>query len=70
MFGEPEFSELEIAYIRMMVPMCISCHSRVHKEELNETHYQETKWRKYFVEMINSTYGGKCCFTKEEMRLN
>lgn len=63
-----EFSEEEIMYIRMMVPLCLSCHVKVH-HELNDTPYENTIYRKQFAEMLISKYNGKCCFTKEEMKL-
>jgi len=66
--GEPEFSEEELIYIRMMVPMTIAEHSRVHMSESNDLPYEETKYRKFFAELILNKYGGKCYFTKEEFK--
>ena len=65
-FGEPEFSKEEIMYIRMMVPMCIACHSRVHKEESNDTPYEEIPWRKWFAKMIINNFDGISYLSKEE----
>ena len=63
-FGEPQFSEEEIKYIRMMVPLCMGCHVKM-LEEHGEIPYEQTKYRKYFTELILSK-GGKCYYTKEE----
>jgi transcription elongation factor Elf1 len=67
-FGQPEFSSDEIVYIRMMVPMCIADHARVHMTEQNDIFYEDTFYRKQFTELIMNTYGGKCYFTKEEFK--
>jgi hypothetical protein len=69
MFGKPEFSEIELQCIRMMVPMCIADHSRVHKLEHGDMKYEDTTFRKMFTEMIFSEYGGKSYFTEEEFNL-
>jgi hypothetical protein len=63
-FGQPEFSELEILYIRMMVPLCQSCHVKVHHES-NDLKFEETVYRKMFSEMIMNDYGGKCSIERK-----
>ena len=65
-FGNPEFSEDEIIYIRMMVPLCMSCHSKVHGEESNDMPYEKTKWRKQFAELILNRFNGVSYLSKEE----
>jgi hypothetical protein len=66
-FGEPQFSEEEIKYIRMMVPLCISAHSKMQKER--DVPYEETVYRKYFVELLlNLERCGKDHYTKEEIQ--
>lgn len=57
-FGEEEFTEEEIMYIRMMVPLCEKCHGKQNKGE--ELPYEQTKYRKFFAELILSEYDGKC----------
>jgi hypothetical protein len=58
-FGEQDFTELEITYIRMMVPLCSSHHAKVGREPL-DLPYEDTVYRKYFAELIMNEYGGKC----------
>jgi len=58
-FGDPNFSEEEIVYIRMMVPLC-SKHHIVVSSESYDTPYELTKYRKLFTELINNMYGGRC----------
>jgi hypothetical protein len=58
-FGEEEFSPLEIVHIRMMVPLCSSCHGK-QNENQESLPYEETKYKKIFVELILTKYGGKC----------
>lgn len=58
--GAPEFTELEIAYIRMLVPLCKKCHGKMIREELGEIPFHETKYRKFFAELIMKHFGGKC----------
>jgi len=65
MFGEPSFTELEITYIRMMVPLCKKHHTKVGHERW-DLPYEETVYRKYFSELIMNKYGGKCWRTQEE----
>lgn len=59
--GDPVFSNEEIARIRMMVPLCRECHSKIHS---NTEYEQET--RDFFDNLIMIEYGGKCYYTKEE----
>jgi hypothetical protein len=65
-FGEPEFSDEEIKYIRMMIPLCMSHHQKVKSEEMKELPYEETIYRKFFVELIMNEYNGKCYETESE----
>lgn len=58
--GAPEFTELEITYIRMLVPLCKKCHGKMIREELGEIPFHETKYRKFFAELIMKHFGGKC----------
>lgn len=45
----------------MFIPVCPgSCHAR--------TNNDRDKWEKYFTELIENDYDGKCFFTKEEMK--
>jgi hypothetical protein len=58
-FGVDKFSKEEIMYIRMMVPLCVSCHSKQNSK--NESGpYEQTVYRKFFTELILNEYGGKC----------
>lgn len=66
--GATNFSEDEIMYIRMLVPLCLSCHKRVHNDEPNDTPYEDAKWRKRFAEMIINEFGGRSYLTKEEFK--
>jgi hypothetical protein len=52
------FTEEEIMYIRMMVPLCEKCHGKQNKSE--DLPYEQTKYRKFFTELILNEYGGKC----------
>lgn len=45
---------------RLLVPLCNSCHI---KSNTNRQY-----WTDHFTEMIDGYYGGKCFFTKEEMK--
>jgi len=46
--------------IPLFVPVCHgSCHTK--------TNHNRDDWERYFTEIINRDYGGKCYFTKEEM---
>jgi hypothetical protein len=58
-FGDPEFSKEEIMYIRMMVPLCLNCHGKMNGEP-DGIPYDESKYRKFFTDLIISKYGGKC----------
>lgn len=58
-FGEDKFSEEEIMYIRMMVPLCRGCHGKQSKSS-EKLSYEDTEYRKFFVELILTKYGGKC----------
>jgi hypothetical protein len=57
-FGEPEFTEIEIKYLRMMVPLCRSCHGKMIIEESKELPYEQTFYRKFFTELILTKYDG------------
>lgn len=58
--NESEFSEEEIMYIRMMVPLCKKCHGKMLAEEQNDTPYDRSIYRKFFTDLIISKYGGHC----------
>jgi len=58
-FGEEKFTDEEIMYIRMMVPLCNSCHGRQNNKS-EDAPYEQTKYRKFFAELIINKYGGKC----------
>ena len=45
--------------IPLFVSLCRSCHS--------ETNHNREYWQQHFTELINTHYGGKCYFSKEEM---
>lgn len=45
----------------LFVPLCHSCHGKTQKNRLF--------WEYWFTEMISHLYGGKCYFTKEEMKV-
>lgn len=45
---------------RLFVALCASCHSK--------TSYNRQYWERHFTDLINQYYGGKCYFTKEEMK--
>lgn len=68
-FGESTFSEKELQCIRMMLPLCISCHSRIHNLEDGNTPYEETTYRKMFAEMIFSRFDGKSYLNEEEFKM-
>jgi hypothetical protein len=61
-FGEPEFSEEELVRIRMMVPLCVSCHGRMTNRQFEEEHI------KYLDDLIMTKYGGKCYYTEDEYK--
>jgi hypothetical protein len=64
-FGEDKFTDEEIMYIRMMIPLCKTCHGKqLLKSEENS--YEQTKYRKFFTELILNKYGGKCFSTDGE----
>lgn len=65
-FGEPEFTEEEIMYIRMMVPLCSQHHAKVGREKV-DLPYEDTVYRKYFAELIMNEYGGKCWKNGEDI---
>jgi len=67
-FGLPEFTEEELMYIRMMVPLAVPEHAFVHKVESNDTPYEETIYRRFFAEMIIKEFNGRCYFTEEEFK--
>jgi hypothetical protein len=65
-FGELQFSEEEIMYIRMWVPLCDSCHGKQNAKS-EDAPYEKTNYRKFFTELILNVYGGRCLSTDEEM---
>jgi len=67
-FGLPEFTQEELIYLRMMVPLSMKEHARVHKLEPSDMPYEETRYRKFFAELIIHQHGGKCYFTEEEFK--
>jgi hypothetical protein len=46
---------------RLFVPLCKSCHGK--------SCHNRNYWEQHFTDMINDYYGGKCYFTKEEMKV-
>ena len=58
-FGEDEFTEEEIMYIRMMVPLCRKCHGKQNAAS-EKLPYEQTVYRKFFTELILNEYGRKC----------
>lgn len=58
--GSPEFTPDEIMYIRMMVPLCKSCHAKTINEEMSDPPYEHSVYRKFFTDLIISQYGGRC----------
>lgn len=42
----------------LFVPLCVHCHSK--------TNSRREYWQTHFTELINTKYGGKCYYTKEE----
>jgi len=63
-FGEPTFGEIEILYIRMMVPLCRSHHGYVEGEKLSIP-YEETVYRKHLTEFLLKNFGGRCYNDKD-----
>lgn len=61
-FGTPEFTEDEIIRVRMMVPLCKSCHSKTMVKR------HEEYYRHFFDNLIMTKYGGKCYYTEEEYK--
>jgi hypothetical protein len=59
-FGEPEYSEEELWYVRLVVPLCIWCHQSVTFSNESNKPYEETKYRKFFCELVKEKYDGKC----------
>ncbi len=66
-FGQPVFDPFEITLIRMMVPLSLEEHSRLHKMESSNLPYEQTYYRKMFTELILSK-GGKSYLTLEEYK--
>lgn len=64
--GSPEFSELELKYIRMIVPLCKSCHGKMNAIREHGV-FEDTYYKKKIVEIVMNHYNGKCYFTNEEM---
>jgi hypothetical protein len=58
-FGDDKFSEEEIMYIRMMVPLCTKCHGKQNNNS-EKLPYEQTVYRKFFTELILNKYNGKC----------
>jgi hypothetical protein len=56
---EPEFAKEEMLYIRMMVPLCKSCHAKQNSASEMED-YENTFYRKFFTELILTKYNGRC----------
>jgi hypothetical protein len=46
--------------VPFFVPLCGSCHSKTNSKT------KRTYWQTHFTELINTKYGGKCYYTKEE----
>ena len=67
-FGFPVFTEEELVYLRMMIPLVLKEHSRVHKLEPSDMPFDETTYRKFFVELILNENKGKCYFTEDEFK--
>jgi len=63
-FGEPTFSKLEILYIRMMVPLCRSHHSYAEGECI-DLPFEETVYRKHFVNFLMKRFNGRCYNDKD-----
>jgi hypothetical protein len=61
-FGQPEFSTDEITRIRMMVPLCASCHGKQHSKS------KEKQYMNFFDDLIMTKHNGKCYYTKEEFK--
>jgi len=59
-FGEPEFSDDELIRIRMMVPLCKSCHLKTTIKSKEEYYIN------FFDNLIMEKYGGKCYYTEDE----
>lgn len=60
MYGSPTFTVEEKRHIRMMVPLCGHCHQKVGFVEADDTPYENSIYRKYFTDLINSQYDGIC----------
>lgn len=58
--GEPTFSDEELLYIRMVVPLCRGCHSKVGSKKM------EAAYRKIISDIVMTKYNGKCYYSKEE----
>jgi len=46
--------------LRKTVPVCMSHHQKAKVEEMKNLAFEETIYRKYFVELILNEYGGIC----------
>jgi len=65
--GNPSFSDLEIKYIRMVVPLCRSEHGFAEGEN-PDIEFEKSVYRKKFVDIINNKYGGNCYTEKEDSK--
>jgi hypothetical protein len=59
-FGNPKFTEDELIRVRMMVPLCRSCHSKTMIPG------DEEYYMKLFDNLIMTRHDGKCYYTEEE----
>jgi hypothetical protein len=62
-FGEPNFTEEELMYIRMIIPLCNKHHGMIRKES-DDTPFEETMYRKYFTVLIMGKHNG-ICYSKQ-----
>lgn len=59
-FDAPTYSKEELWYVRLLVPLCIKCHGKVTRSDESNKPYEETKYRKFFCELVINEYEGKC----------
>lgn len=59
-FDAPEYSDEELWYVRLLVPLCHRCHGTLTKSGESNKPYDETIYRKYFCELVKSNYNGIC----------
>jgi hypothetical protein len=61
-FGSDTFTEIELSYLRMMVPVCPHCH--------NITIWKDTlELRKELTDKLVNEFGGKCFYTQKEFEV-